>query len=340
MGLLLSFVILKNYAFLRVVVGPAGLVSSVQIVGLSYMLFRQIHVVVDSMQQQIPALTFVGYFNYQMNLFALLSGPIQRYPDFDATWSSVSPANLSRHQVLMAYMRVFAGVIKIAALGALAQWVAQDATSYIDAVHAGNEAYDRWAIIGNFLLLYYLFPMYVYLNFAGHCDIVIAGGRLVGLNLPENFRQPYIARNMIDFWNRWHRTLSFFIRDYLFTPMYKALVSRWPRHASVVPAVCYFLALWLAGVWHGSTWNFAVFGLLHGLGVFAAKTWEQRLVSARGRKGLKRYLESRTIRVAAILVNVHFVCLTFLAFHPGVLRYWAIVKTFLGALIPGHIAPR
>ena len=79
--------------------------------------------------------------------------------------------------------------------------------------------------------MFYAYPAFVYFNFSGYTDIVIGAGRLFGLGLPENFNRPYLARNTVDFWNRWHITLSTWIRDYVFMASYKWAAARWSVQA-------------------------------------------------------------------------------------------------------------
>src|SRR6185369_5069735 len=71
------------------------------------------------------------------------------------------------------------------------------------------------------LVWLYLYPLYIYFNFSGYCDIVIAGASLFGITMPENFDSPFLARNLIDYWTRFHKTLGFWIRDYVFTPLFR-----------------------------------------------------------------------------------------------------------------------
>ena len=85
---------------------------------------------------------------------------------------------------------------------------------------------------------------------------MIAAGRFFGMKLPENFNRPYLARNVIEFWTRWHITLGTWIRDYLFLPMYKPVVERWPKRAPSLAWIFYFLAFAVAGAWHGTTLNY------------------------------------------------------------------------------------
>ena len=123
------------------------------------------------------------------------------------------------------------------------------------------------------------------------------------MKLPENFNRPYLARNVLDFWTRWHITLGLWIRDYLFMPMYKPVVERWPKRAPSLAWIFYFLAFLVAGAWHGGTVNFLIYGALQGLGASATKIYENAIVAARGRKGLKEYMKSPGIRFAAIVAE-------------------------------------
>jgi D-alanyl-lipoteichoic acid acyltransferase DltB (MBOAT superfamily) len=123
--------------------------------------------------------------------------------------------------------------------------------------------------------------------------------------------------------------LGFWIRDYVFTPIYKSIATHWPRRASSLAFLCYFVAFFLAGIWHGSTWNFVIYGLLNGAGVSAAKLWENHLIKRRGRPGLRAYMQSRPIHVAAVVGNFHYVCLTILFFPADMERTFSIINSFL-----------
>ena len=108
-----AFLVLKKYEIIRPLI-PASLWDlKVETIGLSYLLFRQIHFLVDVSQEQIPAFSFCKYLNYQCNLFGFLSGPIQGYQEFDERWSNLRPLLQTRHELLRAYLRLFVGLIKI-----------------------------------------------------------------------------------------------------------------------------------------------------------------------------------------------------------------------------------
>jgi alginate O-acetyltransferase complex protein AlgI len=302
LALTAAFVILKRYAFLQLIAADSLLTHAIDLVGLSFIFFRQIHYVVDVKQGDIKETSLWSYLIYQLNPFTLLAGPIQRFQRFHEDWQKLEPLPADKHELRKTFLRILIGVLKVALLGELCLRLAMQPP----------EGPIPWQVY-----LFYFFPAYVYFNFAGYCDIVIGAAALVGIRVPENFDKPYLARNMIDFWTRWHRTLSFWIRDYVFTPMYMAIARRRPGWAPHLVFVCYFVALFLAGVWHGATWNFVVFGVLNGAGVAAAKLWENVIVAHRGRPGLRAYLANRPIRIAAGVATIHFVCLTQIFLRPG-----------------------
>ncbi len=307
-----AFLLLKRYRFLELVLPHRLFNESLILIGLSYMLFRQIHFIVDTAESQIDGATLWEYLNYQLNPFTLIAGPIQRFQDFRESFSTLKRLTYDWFEMARLHARLFTGIVKVALVGALfLRWTEMAAAAQL---HIW-----RGADVARFAVLFYFYPLYIYFNFSGYCDIAIAAAAIAGMRLPENFDRPYLARNAIDYWTRWHITLTHWIRDYIFTPLYKGGIQRWPSRARPLTYIAYFVALFLAGVWHGSSWNFMVFGLLHGAGVSATKMWEDHIIRRRGRKGLREYLKSRPTRALAIAVTMHFVCFTFL-FFPTDLR--------------------
>ncbi|MGB7769810.1 MAG: MBOAT family O-acyltransferase [Verrucomicrobiia bacterium] len=331
LALLLSvFVVLKQYAFAKLFLPSVLFVKVIATVGWSYMLFRQIQVAVDVYEGQIENLAFWNYLNFQLNVFGFVAGPIQRYNEFCRCWLVLSPILKDAESVLRSYLRVFVGIIKITLLASPCLGLFKACSDVLsDPFQAAHIAFGTRLL--KFACLFYAYPLYIYFNFSGYCDMVIAGASLFGLKMPENFDRPYLSRNMIDFWTRWHRTLGFWIRDYVFTPMYKAIASRWPAKAASLAFLCYFGAFFLAGVWHGSTWNYVVYGFLNGLGLAVTKLWENYLVKRIGRQGLRGYLQDARIRVVAIVVTLNFACLTIFFFASDLEKTFHIIGNVFAA---------
>jgi D-alanyl-lipoteichoic acid acyltransferase DltB (MBOAT superfamily) len=317
--LLALFCWLKRYSFLKLFIPDPWLGHNLELLGLSYMTFKLIHMIVDAKDGTLGALNFPCFVNYQAGFFTLLAGPIQRYNDYRAYWERMD-APEDQRELLVAWNRVLNGVIKSGVLGALALHLYERA---IDGVLARP---DSAKLLLQFAAAFYLFPLYIYFNFAGYCDIVIGGARLVGLTLPENFDRPFAARNMIDFWNRWHITLSRWIRDYVFMTTYKWSAERWDRHRTAIGYLLLFLSIFLAGVWHGSTWNFLIFGVIQGLGVLSARLYGDILKQTLGQEGLRTYQNSRRAHIAAVLVTFHYICVGFIFFPGDLHKTFAILR--------------
>jgi D-alanyl-lipoteichoic acid acyltransferase DltB (MBOAT superfamily) len=159
---------------------------------------------------------------------------------------------------------------------------------------------------------YYL---YLYCNFSGFCDMAIGASGLLGIEVVENFRAPLLARNIKDFWSRWHISLSEYVRSVLFTPLSIGLARRWG--AENVPhaiAAALFVTFLLTGVWHGAGLNFALFGLLHGGAMVVHHYYTQLLRKKLGRERLKAYEANPWVKGLAVAATFAFVTLTFVVF--------------------------
>ncbi|MFV2034882.1 MAG: MBOAT family O-acyltransferase, partial [Halocynthiibacter sp.] len=159
-----------------------------------------------------------------------------------------------------------------------------------------------------FLLEVQVFFLWLYLDFSAYSDIAVGIGRLLGVATPENFNRPYLARNAIDFWNRWHISLSQFIRRNCFIPIQLHLTRATDgRRPLLVASVAFMISFVLCGLWHGLTLNFLLWGVIHALGLVVANLWRAYLTSKLGTKGVKKYLEDVRIKWLARLLTYEFV---------------------------------
>jgi len=117
------------------------------------------------------------------------------------------------------------------------------------------------------MLAVFAFAFQLYYDFSGYTDIAIGSALLLGIRLPVNFKRPYGAENVADFWRRWHISLSNWLRDYLYFSLPGKRSKIWP-HVNMV------VTMLLGGLWHGASWNFVFWGLLHGVGISAARVWQ------------------------------------------------------------------
>jgi D-alanyl-lipoteichoic acid acyltransferase DltB (MBOAT superfamily) len=178
-------------------------------------------------------------------------------------------------------------------------------------------------------LLLYAYAFRLYLDFSGYTDIAIGIGLLAGIRLPENFNQPYVKPNIAAFWQSWHMTLSNWVRFYVFSPLSRALLVRKVNPLAAVLAA-QLTTMAVIGLWHAVAWNFLIWGLWHGLGLFAHKVWSDRTRRHYLRLKQRPRLE-RAWNVAGIFLTFHFVTLGWVWFAlTDVGQAWRVFLRLLG----------
>jgi alginate O-acetyltransferase complex protein AlgI len=152
------------------------------------------------------------------------------------------------------------------------------------------------------LIAVYSYTLQLFYDFSGYTDIAIGSALLLGIKLPPNFNQPYAAHNIADFWRRWHITLSNWLRDYLYFSL-PGLRSKW----KVFTYVNLLITMVLGGLWHGQSWNFAIWGALHGLGLVVVRLWQIRTGS--------KPAASAVWRFASIFLTAQYVAFAWIFFR-------------------------
>jgi D-alanyl-lipoteichoic acid acyltransferase DltB (MBOAT superfamily) len=273
---LLLYFWLKRYTFVPSSLWlPFGYVT----VGLSYILFRLLHLIIEARNDaQFRAMPARIYLSYLIGFNTLVAGPIQLYDEYVEDEASAKRPALN--DVGEGIERIVVGLFKTNVLAALI--AAIRASAQADLPQGGLQQIPSGA------LLFGLYPLFLYCNFAGYIDIVIGLSRLMGKRLPENFDRPFSSTSFIEFWNRWHITLSRWLRLYVYNPLLVTLMRRFPSRGlePLFATLAFFVTFFLIGVWHGRTTAFLFFGVLQGGGVAVNKAYQLIMV---GRLGRKRY---------------------------------------------------
>jgi D-alanyl-lipoteichoic acid acyltransferase DltB (MBOAT superfamily) len=260
---------------------------------------------IDAYSGTIGRLTFVSYLNYVLNFATFMMGPIQRYQDYRDQWDGVKegiPADFESHLDMV--LRILFGLTKAYVLAPLFLDAAlQPDTVLVDLSPAG------------LIVQSYAFWVYLYLNFAGYCDVVIGIGSLFGVRPPENFNKPFLARNISDFWLRQHRSLTLWLTDYVFSPTYKRLLSRYGRHRLAAANLSLMLTMMVSGLWHGTTLSFFLFGLVHGGWFVLYRSWDELLVRSLGKGAVRRLRKNVVVHAAGIFLTFNATALAFVFFQ-------------------------
>jgi alginate O-acetyltransferase complex protein AlgI len=280
-SIILAYVWLKKYTILP---GAIFIDRPYFTLGLSYIFFRVLHLVIETADGNTNLRVGPGaYLLYTLNFTTFVSGPIQRYDEFARDQFAAEPIALGPAAVGLQLERIVRGFFKVNVLAALLYAVQEDALA---------QMYGPFPLPLRLLAAFRLvvvYPFFLYANFSGYIDIVIALARLMRVRLPENFDRPFSASSVLEFWNRWHITLSTWLKTYVYNPLLLALMRRVPSVVMqpFLGVFCFFVTFFLIGVWHGRTSEFIVFGVLTGGGMSVNKLWQLGLTRALGRKGYK-----------------------------------------------------
>lgn len=226
---------------------PAPVVKLLLPVGISFYTFQTLSYVIDVYRGTCPAERHLGYYALYVSFFPqLVAGPIERpgrlLPQLHALPTPTAADWAEGGRLLLR------GYCKKLLL-------ADFAAPFVQQVYAAPGAYAGPAVAAATAL----FALQIYCDFSGYSDIACGAARLMGIRLMENFRQPYAAATVREFWRRWHISLTQWFTDYLYIPLGGSRCGL-PRHC------CNLLVVFLAsGLWHGANWTFVAWGGLHGL---------------------------------------------------------------------------
>jgi alginate O-acetyltransferase complex protein AlgI len=268
----------------------------------------------DELESELPLGGFGRYTLYIAFFPQLIAGPILRGREFLPQLANGPERSASKTR-RGAWLIATGAVKKVVFADFL---LAPFVESVFSMPGVGNASY-HWVAL-------YAFSFQIYFDFSGYTDIARGLALLLGYELPENFREPFLSRSPHEFWNRWHMTLSRWLRLYLFTPISHTLMRRGgPAWDGPAVPVAQLVTMTLCGVWHGAGWNFAVWGVLQGVLLVA---WR-----------LPRPSDGSPLSwrdLPAILLFYHLFCLTLIVFRsPDTARAATYLEGLLGNGLSG-----
>ncbi len=274
----------------------AFVIDNVVPLGLSFIAFRSLSYVIDIYRKTSqPAAHYVDYLAFVAFFPTLLAGPIVRAGELVPQFEQAR--RLTNENGMRAFVLILFGLVK--KIG-IANFLANNLV---------NRVFDQPQFYSSVetLAAVYGYSLQIYCDFSGYTDIAIGCALLLGFNLPENFNAPYCARNLRDFWKRWHITLSRWLFDYVFLSL-GGLRKRRNLYRNLI------LTFLIGGLWHGAGWTFVLWGGLHGIGLALSHWWDLR------RKRLKKDTNQHWVMTTlSVLATFHFVCLTWIVFRADTL---------------------
>ncbi len=274
--LLVLLIILKNQAlaeqfsaFLRRLNGQSiSLASSFDIswVGFSYFAFRLIHMLIDRNRINKNAVPLREFLTYLVFFPAFTAGPIDRFEHFSAELNK-SEEKDQNSDLLEGLTRIVIGLFQ--------KFILADSLALISLnSYLANKINDSaWLWVS-----LYAYAFRIFFDFSGYTEIAIGMARIAGVGLPENFRRPYLSKNITVFWNNWHITLTQWFRTYYFNPVTRFFRSNYKNmsHAFII-FFTQISTMVLIGLWHGISLNFVIWGLWNGMGLFIHNRWSEKI---------------------------------------------------------------
>ncbi len=262
-------------------------------VGISFWTFQAMSYIIDIGRGNVREMAPLDFAVYLSFFPQLVAGPIVRASEM-APQLAARPD--PRHvPAAEAFGLILNGLFKKVVISSFL------ASEIVDGVFADPGAHSGPEVV----LAVYAYAVQIYADFSGYTDIAIGVALLLGFRFPQNFDNPYRALTLQDFWRRWHMTLSRWLRDYLYVPLGGNRKGRANTYRNLM------IVMLLGGLWHGSTWNFVIWGGIHGV-VLAV----ERLVrEQRERSGAPPVLPGAWGEVVRWLVTFHVVCLAWVFFR-------------------------
>ncbi|OPY54487.1 MAG: MBOAT family protein [Methanosaeta sp. PtaU1.Bin112] len=264
--------------------------------GISFYTFQSLSYVFDIYLGRLrPTPSLKEYILFVAFFPQITSGPIVRARDFLHQIGSGGRLSVSASNLKYGITLIGIGLIK-------KMVIADNLVRFVDPIFADPTNYNSLRII----LATIIFAVQLYCDFSGYSDIAIGSVRILGLRYPANFNNPYLALNPSDFWRRWHISLSSFLRDYLYIPLGGNRAGVFRTHLNLL------LTMTICGLWHGSSWNFLIWGAYHGFLLSAHRLIFRDLSLARGMDTISK---TRYWTALGVLATQYLVSLGWLIFR-------------------------
>jgi alginate O-acetyltransferase complex protein AlgI len=283
---------------------------------LSFYCFQSLTYTIDLYLGEIqPTRSYLAYLSAGLFFPSMTAGPIPRTGKLLDQFSH--PFELTAEDGARAMLLIGTGLVKKLLI---ADYLANNLVARV---------FDTPALYSSAEILagVYGFALQLFFDFSGYTDIAMGAALLLGIRLPENFRQPYLSVNVADFWRRWHITFSEWLRDYLFD-----FLPKRRKHQVLSYSYAFLVTMMLGGLWHGISWTFLIWGALHGLALGVVFAWKRRRVVPS---------PAWWAKLLGGLLTFHFVCFTWIFFRATSLPNALAILRGLGSLTwsLGNVTP-
>lgn len=287
--------------------------------GISYLTFKSVGMLLEMRDGVLTGVGLKAFLRFLLFMPTFSSGPIDRFRPFEEQMKTYPDRDK-----LLDYLEKAVFYIM---LGFLYKFILAQILGTMILPPLKAEALRQGGLFNLPTLgVMYAFGFDLFFDFAGYSLFALGISYLMGIESPRNFDQPFKSRDLKEFWNRWHMSLSFWFRDFVFMRLVKVMVkNKVFKNRNTTSGVAYLINMVLMGFWHGVTWYYVAYGVFHGLGLVINDAWlrkKKRINQERKKAGQEPLPENQWTRALGIFITFNVVMLSFLIFSGFLNDLW------------------
>ena len=305
--------------FVKVTPAIYGHQSLLGFLGISYLTFRSVGMMIELRDGVLKDFSLWEFLRFMLFMPIFSSGPIDRFKRFNQDYENIPDRDelldmleQSVQYIMLGFLYKFilAHILGSMILPPLKQYAVQ-----MDGIF-------NLPTLG----VMYVFGLDLFFDFAGYSMFALAISNLMGIKSPINFNKPFISHDLKEFWNRWHMSLSFWFRDFVFMRLVTVLIrNKVFKNRNTTSSVAYIINMLVMGFWHGVTWYYIAYGLFHGLGLVINDAWVRKkktINKERKKKNLPPLPDNKWTQAVGMFITFNVVMFSFLIFSGFLNDLW------------------
>lgn len=305
--------------FVKVTPAIYGHQSLLGFLGISYLTFRSVGMIIELRDGVLKEFSLWEFLRFMLFMPTFSSGPIDRFKRFNEDYETIP----ERDELL----DMLETSVQYIMLGFLYKFILAHIFGSMILPPLKQYALQMGGIFNLPTLgVMYVFGLDLFFDFAGYSMFALAISNLMGIKGPINFNKPFVSRDLKEFWNRWHMSLSFWFRDFVFMRLVTVLIrNKVFKNRNTTSSVAYIINMLVMGFWHGVTWYYIAYGLFHGLGLVVNDAWlrkKKTVNKERKKKNLPLLPDNKWTQAVGIFITFNVVMFSFLIFSGFLNDLW------------------
>ena len=273
-------------------------ISSIGFIGLSYMNFKAIQMIIEIYDETIKEVSILNTIYFFIFFTTLSSGPVDRSRRFESDLEKkISKSEYINEYLSVGVKRIIKGVVYKFVIANLINslWMSQ--------ILEVAKIHRKLVLIINSWSYMYAYSLYLFFDFAGYTALAVGTSYILGIRMPENFNKPFLSKDMKEFWTRWHISLSKWFGDYIYSRfVLSSMRKKRFKNRFVASHAAQLLTMFIMGAWHGLKWYYIIYGLYQGLALVGTDIYQRKS------KFYKKHKKEKWFQYVQIVVTFHIAC--------------------------------